>query len=272
MTNHYKLSLVADFDSLMLDQEVLMQGCDQEFLRFVQSCKSIGLDSSKIRGDNSRLLREIEEINRRLAAEALKHEHTRLLLEKSMEKRRALEKQKKAAEEKLRVVAEIVGSDLNRFDRETREKLSFIQVRNDRREESPSRQDRLDPINELSSTASFLDEVSFDRTEEDLDFSPPRASRQWKKRKSGDRDGSASKKRRSKSRTRKSHEHILENQDASHIVSVTTVSVPREGPVTATAQLEAMNRENRRRSKSEPRDVLKPTAPPLGMDPFTKFF
>ncbi|KAK2722844.1 hypothetical protein QYM36_003141, partial [Artemia franciscana] len=106
-------------------------------------------------------------------------------------------------EEKLRVVAEIVGSDLNRFDRETREKLSFIQVRNDRREESPSRLDRLDPINELSSTASFLDEVSFDRTEEDLDFSPPRASRQWKKRKSGDRDGSASKKRRSKSRTRK---------------------------------------------------------------------
>jgi len=68
-----------------------------EFLRFVQSYKSIGLDSSKIRGDNSRLLREIEEINRRLVAEALKHEQTRLLLEKSMEKRRALEKQKKAA-------------------------------------------------------------------------------------------------------------------------------------------------------------------------------
>ena len=51
-------------------------------------------------------------------------------------------------------MAEIVGSDLNRFDRETREKLSFIQVRNDRREESPSRLDRLDPINELSSTGT----------------------------------------------------------------------------------------------------------------------
>ncbi|XP_065571885.1 rac GTPase-activating protein 1-like [Artemia franciscana] len=264
MVDPYRLSLVAEFDGIIRDQDVLMQGCEEEFLRFVQSCKYLELDASKIRGENSRLLREKQDLSRRLDTETLKHEQSRSLLEKSLEKRRALEKLKNAAEEKLRILAEILVNDQNRFDPETREKLTFVQFKTDGRDGSPSRLDRLDPINELSSTASFLDDdISFDKTEEDLDFSAPRASRQGKRRKSGDKDESASKKRRSRSKTRKSRDRILESQDASHIVSVTTVSLPREGPVTATAQLEAMNAENRRRSKSEPRDVFKPTVPPL---------
>jgi len=211
-------------------------------------------------------LNESNKLNSKLE---LQIHHTTVMLKDEIKVRQRVQQEKKNLEKQLAVVREIVSSEKDIKD-ETREKLGIISNtwRYSRGFESPG--DRLNTINELDSTGSMLAsfDITTERTEEELELSMVRSSRAARMKRASDalENNLDSSKRRRSSREKK-----IEISTHERLVATTTVTVPKDGPMTATSIIEShpsthdneSTPRNRKRSFTEPQ--TNPSAPPLYM-------
>lgn len=102
------------------------------------------------------------------------------------------------------------------------------------------RQGRLSAIQEINSTGSLLSDFSYSRSEDDLDESVTKQGRGWTDfiREKVTTDEPAAKKRRSLK------DKVVEINATDTVRATTTLTVSKDGPITATSIIESLPTEN----------------------------
>ncbi|KAF7395155.1 hypothetical protein HZH68_009205 [Vespula germanica] len=239
------LSVLASLDEVVRCSNVLINGsCEEEFLQFainqeemrqkwlasVQECQRLHIALEKSHHEATRLDRKLS--------------HARRLLNEEKQMRRAAEEEKNSLERQIALVRDLLFNDGGRnLNDETREKLQFlnntsINARNSNVHiKDLHHNDKLNTIAELDSTGSILSDFScFSKSEDDLDTSiiiqQNQKKREWKEhRPSGEY---SPKKRRS------TLQKVAELNTSDKIIATTTVTVPKEGAITASSVIEAI--------------------------------
>ncbi|KAI4480205.1 PREDICTED: rac GTPase-activating protein 1-like [Polistes canadensis] len=239
------LSVLASLDEVVRCSNVLINGsCEEEFLQFainqeemrqkwlasVQECQRLHIALEKSHHETTRLDRKLN--------------HARRLLNEEKQMRRAAEEEKHSLERQIALVRDLLFNDGGRnLNDETREKLQFLNNTSINGRNSNvhikdlHHNDKLNTITELDSTGSILSDFScFSKSEDDLDTSiiiqQNQKKREWKEhRPSGEY---SPKKRRS------TLQKVTELNTSDKIIATTTVTVPKEGAITASSVIEAI--------------------------------
>ncbi|KAI4498287.1 hypothetical protein M0802_006773 [Mischocyttarus mexicanus] len=236
------LSVLASLDEVVRCSNVLINGsCEEEFLQFainqeemrqkylasVQECQRLHIALEKSHHEATRLDRKLN--------------HARRLLNEEKQMRRAAEEEKHSLERQISLVRDLLFNDGGRnLNDETREKLQFLNNTSINGRNSNvhiHHNDKLNTITELDSTGSILSDFScFSKSEDDLDTSiiiqQNQKKREWKEhRPSGEY---SPKKRRS------TLQKVAELNSSDKIIATTTVTVPKEGAITASSVIEAI--------------------------------
>ncbi|XP_035734167.1 rac GTPase-activating protein 1-like [Vespa mandarinia] len=239
------LSVLASLDEVVRCSNVLINGsCEEEFLQFainqeemrqkwlasVQECQRLHVALEKSHHEATRLDRKLS--------------HARRLLNEEKQMRRAAEEEKNSLERQIALVRDLLFNDGGRnLNDETREKLQFLNNTSINPRNSNVHikdlhyNDKLNTIAELDSTGSILSDFScFSKSEDDLDTSviiqQNQKKREWKEhRPSGEY---SPKKRRS------TLQKVAELNTSDKIIATTTVTVPKEGAITASSVIEAV--------------------------------
>lgn len=239
------LSVLASLDEVVRCSNVLINGsCEEEFLQFainqeemrqkwlasVQECQRLHVALERAHHETTRLDRKLS--------------HARRLLNEEKQMRRAAEEERNSLERQIAVVRDFLFNDGGRnLNDETREKLQFLNNTSINARHSNvhmkdlHHNDKLNTIAELDSTGSILSDFScFSKSEDDLDTSviiqQNQKKREWKEhRPSGEY---SPKKRRS------TLQKVAELNTSDKIVATTTVTVPKEGAITASSVIEAI--------------------------------
>ncbi|KAL8598326.1 hypothetical protein ACOMHN_047647 [Nucella lapillus] len=229
-----KLSLVASFDDLMRCATVLNTGCEADFRSFVlnqednrrrwleseQKCESLEDKVKRLQSENSKLDTQVK--------------HARNQVQYELSRRNEAEQERSSLERQLDVIRELLTdknskSQLHEIDRERLHTLYNSYVRNSHvAEKSPT--GKLNTI--MESSASMLSDISYDKTEEDLEHSHLRSGRKWKRPSAppledmDERNGNTPPKR------------TKEDLDSSVMTTTTTITVDGHGkPVSATTEV-----------------------------------
>lgn len=284
------LSLLASYDDLIRCSTVLAESsCEPEFIRFALNQEENRKKCLAAVHETQRLQRELEKANQNITVLDAKLNHARRMLDKEKKKRLEAENNSIALEKKLQLVRELVFVEgCGKINDETKEKLGFLNTTcnsfagNDEAGVGHSKGSRLDTINEaMDSTGSLLSDLSYSRSEDDLDSTLTRCGKIWKRHRpsltAGD-EATCNKRRRSA--VEKTVELDGVGMNAGTVVATTTVTVGKEGgPIKASAKLEAVaSSESRKISHSKQEEVknhynsgisyvpLQPSAPKRGTD------
>ncbi|XP_023715210.1 rac GTPase-activating protein 1 isoform X2 [Cryptotermes secundus] len=253
------LSLLASYDDLIRCSTVLAQSsCEPEFIRFAlnqEGCRQKWLAAVL---EAQRLQAELEKANQNNTVLEAKLKHARLMLDKEKKKRLLAEGSSAAMEKKLNLVRDLVFVEgCGKINDETKEKLGFLNVTTNSfagYDEVAGGHDtapRLHTISEaMDSTGSLLSDLSYSRSEDDLDSTLTRCGKVWKKHRpsltAGDDPPSA---KRRRSAVEKTIQFDGMGMNAETVVATTTLTVGKEGgPIKASAKLEAV-------PSSEPRNI-----------------
>lgn len=169
MTTEPKLSLVASFDDLCRYTAPLTEGIEDEFIKFAlnqELCRKKWL-AMKLEAQ------EWQNLYKKSQAEAKAYEakliNARGLIEKEMAKRVKAEEDKEILERQIALIRELL-TDTTALNDQTREKLASAFVNSTcayvKPRESPK---RLNTINESTGSILSLSDISYDRTEDDMD-------------------------------------------------------------------------------------------------------
>lgn len=235
-----RLTIVAQYDDIVRNRNILSEGIEAEFLKFVwnqESCRKQWLEADKCaRGLRSR----IESLETENATLQTKLKHARNQIDHEMRKRVKAEQDRDSLERQVVLVRELLSNKTNQsmLNEKDREKLAFLstdfQVSNC---DSPGK--RLATIEESASLLSPSD-ISYDKTEDDLDASYQlRSGQKYKRRPSAppleDEDTPPDKKHRQASppRKRRSKKH---RRSRSAVITTTSVTV-QDGHVEAQAEI-----------------------------------
>ncbi|KAF7994421.1 hypothetical protein HCN44_003893 [Aphidius gifuensis] len=239
------LSLLAMFDELVRCTNVLVNGsCEAEFLQFA-------INQETVRQKWLASIQECERLNQ--ALEKSEHEsadldrklsHARRLLDEEKKRRRIAEDQRNSLERQMCMARDLLfnndgGRNLND---ETREKLQFLNntTLNGRSYNNYGRDmynEKLNTITELDCTGTLLSDLScYSKSEDDLDASEMlnqnHKKREWKEhRPSGEY---SFKKRRS------TIHKVADLNTSDRIIATTTVTLPKEGPISASSVIQAV--------------------------------
>lgn len=253
------LSLLASYDDLIRCSTVLAQSsCEPEFIRFALNQEGCRQKWSAAVLEAQRLQVELEKANRNSSVLEAKLNHARHMLDKEKKKRLEAEGNSAAVEKKLNLVRDLVFVEgCGDINDETREKLGFLNMTSNSfagRDEVGRGHDRASRLNTISeamdSTGSLLSDLSYSRSEDDLDSTLTRCGKVWKKHRpsltAGDDPPSA---KRRRSGVEKTIELDGVGMNAEMVVATTTLTVGKEGgPIKASAKLEAV-------PSSEPRNI-----------------
>uniref|UniRef100_A0A1B6HUN1 Rho-GAP domain-containing protein n=1 Tax=Homalodisca liturata TaxID=320908 RepID=A0A1B6HUN1_9HEMI len=231
------LSLLASFDELQKINKITTQSCLEEFLSFVTSQEECRLKWFDTIRETQRLKRLLDESKKENINLDMKLTTARKLLDQEKLKKQRAEEERNKIELQLQMVRDLLFADnRNLIHDETKEKLKFLNS-TVRSRISNDYNDRLSAIQELDSTGSMLSDLSFSRSDDDLDLEAVlRKKRTFKKqRPSTDFDELPSVKRR--------RSQVIEvNQDgvAERMVATTTVTMEHDGSVSAQSQIETI--------------------------------
>ncbi|ELU10445.1 hypothetical protein CAPTEDRAFT_161236 [Capitella teleta] len=177
-----RLSLVAEFDDLIRNRGVLTAGIESEFLQFVinqDACRKKWLECDGSYSDLKDQIRSLVLENKTLQT---KLKHARGTIDHEIKKRKRAESDKESLERQILLVRELL-TDKNHtvLNDKDREKLAFLSTdfQTSNLQQSPHRAD-LNTIDESVSLLSPSD-ISYDKTEEDLDVSYFRSGKKWKR-------------------------------------------------------------------------------------------
>ncbi|KAK9298143.1 hypothetical protein QLX08_008455 [Tetragonisca angustula] len=239
------LSLLASHDEVVRCMNVHLNGaCEEEFLKFAINQEEMRQKWLASVQECQRLHSALEKAHQEAADLDRKLSHARRLLDEEKRRRRTVEEQRNSLERQIALARDLLFNDGGRnLNDETREKLQFLNntTLNGRHSKIHTKDihqnDKLNTIAELDSTGSILSDLScFSKSEDDLDISAmiqqSQKKHEWKEhRPSGEY---STKKRRSA--VRKSTE--LNSSD--RIVATTTVTMPKDGNITASSVIEAI--------------------------------
>ncbi|XP_063240122.1 rac GTPase-activating protein 1 [Bacillus rossius redtenbacheri] len=236
------LKLLPQLDELTRQIRVLAEPCEREFLEFARSQEKWRLEWVHLLEQYDRLKLLADEYKAKLQDSEKKLSVARKLLEEEQNKRRAVEQESLKLEKQLEVVRDAVfqgkGND------ETREKLAFLNNTSVRSRRSLGRCDtqRLNTISEaLDSTGSILSDLGCTHSEDELDTSLLCSRRPWKNFRAPKAEEGPSIKRVRRSADKKGSFEVAELRASAgeHLVATTTVTVERDGPITARSTIDA---------------------------------
>ncbi|KAF4532223.1 hypothetical protein B566_EDAN004309 [Ephemera danica] len=255
------LSTLAQYDDLIRLAYVLSDGAEPEFLKFVKNqeqCRQKWLQAEE---ECRRLQAKLTESNHALSEMESKLEHARNLLDQEKRQRRTVEQERDALEKQISLVRDMLEN--NKVNDETREKLAFLNNSRNLRYSEARGGGNLERINELESTGSILSELGYSQSEDELEVSFLRSGRP--RRRSSrpklpeEMDFITPKRRRSSRPQKESLE--LEVVSGHRVVATTTLTVNHQGPVTASAKLQAVGPKP---GPSQPPPT--PSAPPMPLE------
>nr|CAD7402201.1 unnamed protein product [Timema cristinae] len=262
--------LTPAYKDLARRTSVLTNSCEQEFLRFAinqEECRQHWLQSVR---EVDKLKQALEKSQSDVSALESRLRVARRYLDDEKKRRRLIESERESLEKQLELVRDVVLHGNAKFlNEETKEKLAFlnntsVRSRRSNGADGNSRYEtggqRLDTISEgMDSTVSILSDLSYSRSEDDLDLSLLRAGKQWRRyRHSNNKDDSPSVKR-AKRAGNKSIE--LEAGAGERVVATTTVTMNSGGPIKASSKLETILPQQSRMEEDAPFTHFLPSAP-----------
>ncbi|KAF7266136.1 hypothetical protein GWI33_020506 [Rhynchophorus ferrugineus] len=231
------LSIVAMFDDLMRfmrnrrDEKI-----EAAFLSLAEDTKMILEKYSEAIAQCEKLQNIIDLKVRENSELEIRLNRARHLLDEERRKTQKVYREKDILEERLDQVKDLLLYDNTiKISQDAKEKLSFLNK--SARENNEYGVRNLSAINEINSTGSMLSDFSVSRSEDDLDLSRyVKQSRDWKKHRAstGGEPEPAVKKRRS------SASKVIEIGPTDTVRATTTVTVIKQGPITATSTIEAV--------------------------------
>ncbi|XP_049777491.1 rac GTPase-activating protein 1 [Schistocerca cancellata] len=255
-------SLVAQYDDLIRCTNVITGGgCEPEFIKFVlnqEECRKRWLASEQ---ECKRLRLELEKLNAVKENLEMNLSMARRIVDMEKKKRRQAEEERDSLEKQIGLVREVVFIE-NRINDETKERLAFLNNTASRSRVSIGRQDgnileaqRLSAIKEdCDTTGSLLSDLSYSRSEDDLDVDVVRTIRSWRKHRPSitvDEVEDHVPKRRRKSNRAIEIDGVEAGPDE-HLVATTTFKMARDGPISATSRIEAVPSSETKSSLSTP--------------------
>ncbi|KAL0883417.1 hypothetical protein ABMA27_016801 [Loxostege sticticalis] len=173
------LSLVAQFDDLNRLNGVLNDGAAEEcFLAFVKQMEWVRSQWAAAEAEASRLQVELDEAHKTLSKWEAKFAHVRKLLDGEKRERNIVLKKYSELSKLLEMARDLLFNDnRNKLNDETLQKLAFLN--------GTAQQDhnaKLSGVPELNSTGTLLSEMSYSRSEDDLDISLASTRRSWVQR------------------------------------------------------------------------------------------
>nr|CAD7460285.1 unnamed protein product [Timema tahoe] len=257
--------LTPAYKDLARRTSVLTNSCEQEFLRFAinqEECRQHWLQSVR---EVDKLKQALEKSQSDVSALESRLRVARRYLDDEKKRRRLIESERESLEKQLELVRDVVLQGKAKFlNEETKEKLAFLNntsVRS-RRSNGADGNSRYETggqrLNTISEGMDSTD-LSYSRSEDDLDLSLLRAGKQWRRyRHSNNKDDSPSVKR-AKQASNKSIE--LEAGVGERVVATTTVTMNNGGPITASSKLEAIPPQQSRMEEDAPFTHFLPSAP-----------
>ncbi|GJQ77209.1 hypothetical protein Trydic_g14879 [Trypoxylus dichotomus] len=250
------LSIVAQFDDIIrLYKQRPNQMVEKIFCSVVEQTKGM-CEQWRVAIDESRRLQiELDKRNHELSDLENKLTVARKLLDQEKKNTRKVEEQRDIFEEQIVKVRDVLNKDFkNKITDETREKLRFLNIQrcsnydqNINGKMSPP----LSAIPEVNSTGSLLSDFSYSVSEDDLDTTSAKYAKAWKKhRSSSDNAGEpAIKKRRS------AENKVVEISNKETVRATTTLTVAKNGPITATSVIESVPKDMKHPSNNNTPNV-----------------
>ncbi|XP_063384201.1 rac GTPase-activating protein 1-like [Cydia fagiglandana] len=189
------LSMVAQFDDLNRLNNVLNdEYSEQCFLAFVKQMEWVRSQWASAEAEAARLQTELMEAHQTLSKWEAKFAHVRKLLDGEKRERNIVMKKYSELSKLLDMARDLLFNDNRaKLNDETLQKLAFLNGTAHQEHNA-----RLTGVPELNSTGTLLSEMSYSRSEEDLDLSIASTRRSWVQRGGwAARDAPAGKKRRS---------------------------------------------------------------------------
>ncbi|XP_063825917.1 uncharacterized protein LOC135075402 [Ostrinia nubilalis] len=173
------LSLVAQFDDINRLNAVLNDGAAEEcFLAFVKQMEWVRSQWASAEAEAARLQTELDEAHKTLSKWEAKFAHVRKLLDGEKRERNIVLKKYSELSKLLEMARDLLFNDnRNKLNDETLQKLAFLN--------GTAQQDhnaKLSGVPELNSTGTLLSEMSYSRSEDDLDISLASTRRSWVQR------------------------------------------------------------------------------------------
>ncbi|KAK4872799.1 hypothetical protein RN001_014828 [Aquatica leii] len=240
------LSLVAEYDELMKCAKSLRHDeVEDAFLCFIKQTGSMVAQFCTVQQECKRLQDSLAKTMNDYSELECKMSHARKLLDQERKRSRMFEAERDELDRQMKRIALVVHKNQNRPDQTVKE-LSFLNE-NYFVAEGNCMSPQLSAIPEVNTTGSLLSDFSYSRSEDDLDVSllPSRMSGAISKKRHSDvASQSATKKRRSDNK-------IVEINATDTVRATTTLTLNKDGPITATSIIESI-----------PVDVAQPSAPP----------
>ncbi|CAH0398491.1 unnamed protein product [Chilo suppressalis] len=173
------LSLVAQFDDINRLNGILNDGAAEEcFLAFVKQMDWVRSQWAQAEAEAVRLQTELDEVYKTHAKCEAKFAHVRKLLDGEKRERNIIMKKYNDQNKLLEMARDLLFNDnRNKLNDETLQKLAFLN--------GTAQQDhnaKLSGVPELNSTGTLLSEMSYSRSEDDLDISLASTRRSWVQR------------------------------------------------------------------------------------------
>ncbi|XP_053609248.1 rac GTPase-activating protein 1-like isoform X1 [Plodia interpunctella] len=173
------LSLVAQFDDINRLNGVLNDGAAEEcFLAFAKQMEWVRSQWASAQAEAVRLQTELDEALRKLEKWEAKFTHVRKLLDGEKRERNIVLKKYSELSKLLEMARDLLFNDNRaKLNDETLQKLAFLN--------GTAQQDhnaKLTGVPELNSTGTLLSEMSYSRSEDDLDISIASTRRSWVQR------------------------------------------------------------------------------------------
>ncbi|XP_015926978.1 rac GTPase-activating protein 1 isoform X1 [Parasteatoda tepidariorum] len=173
--NMPQLSLVAQYDDLCRHTKSLTEGCEKEFKQYVETKKRLHRRRKEAEAELEMLRKRVAELERgkQKFETRLKHMKSTILAE--IEKRKKLEQEKSSMETIITLIKEVLLSNGNTIDNQTKEKLFQLSSNYRNQGGSPS---RLTTIEE--SVGSLLSDSECDESEDDIHIAVTQRKRRSK--------------------------------------------------------------------------------------------
>ncbi|CAG4940509.1 unnamed protein product [Parnassius apollo] len=170
------LSLVAQFDDINRLNNVLNDGAAEEcFLAFLKQIEWVRCQWAAAEAEAARLQKELDEAHRILAKSEAKFAHVRKILDAEKREKNIYLKKYNEQSKLLETARDLLFNDNRaKLNDETLQKLAFLN--------GAAQQDhnaKLTSVPELNSTGTLLSEMSYSRSEDDLDLSLASTRRSW---------------------------------------------------------------------------------------------
>ncbi|CAG4955867.1 unnamed protein product [Colias eurytheme] len=221
------LSLVAQFDEINRINNVLNDSSTEEcFLAFLKQMEWVRNQWAAAETEAVRLQTELDEALRTLSKWEAKFAHVRKLLDEEKRERNIVLKKYNELSKLLDMARDLLFNDNRaKLNDETLQKLAFLN--------GTAQQDhnaKINGIPELNSTGTLLSEMSYSRSEDDLDLSLASTRRSWVQRGGWNvrENPPASKKRRSS--TNSSATKTVELQGGKVLATATTTLTLERAP------------------------------------------